>query len=535
MADHHEDPGDCQVTGQPDAAEVPFQESTSGAPLAELHEITKRFPGVTALDQVSLQIRPQEVVGLVGQNGSGKSTLLKILAGIHHPDGGEIRLRGEPTVLRNPGHARTAGIGMVFQEQSLLPNLTVAENIALGAENLGSQARGFYRWGSVRRLAQQQLDKIGSTISPRALVSALSQLERQTVELAKVLTTELYAPANALVMLDEPTSTLSRHEIDVLFGEIRRLREHSSVIFVSHRLDEILEISDRVYVLRDGKCVAERSRGSWHQDEFFRLMIGRESARDYFGVENQKPYSGGVVRLNVQSLEKAGAYRDVSFELHPGEVLGICGVEGSGREKVLRTIFGAEYPDSGRILLDGKQLPLGSSEEAVRCGIGYIPAERSVEAALMEMEVGENITIAHLDQVTRGPVLSKRNERRLAGAWVERLRVKTPSIRAMMSTLSGGNQQKVVFARWLLSPDIRLLLLDHPTRGLDIGAKAEVYEIIRESASSGTTIILVSDSLEETIALSHNILVMKDGLVRGSLPAPAHQKPSQLEIVEKML
>jgi ribose transport system ATP-binding protein len=500
-----------------------------------VREITKRFPGVTALDRVGIKVGHREVVGLVGQNGSGKSTLLKLLAGIYQPDGGQVLLSGRQVALRNPRQARRMGIGMVFQEQSLLPNLTVAENIALGAENVRSRTWGLYRWDSTHRLAREQLTRIGSPISPWAAVSALSQAERQTVELAKALTNELYAPESAVLLLDEPTSTLSQDEIDVLFNEIRRVRERSSVIFVSHRLDEILEVSDRVYVLRDGKCVAERSRGSWHQDEFYRLMIGQDSARDYFGIERQQSFADDAMRIDVRHLTKVGAYRDISFTLHAGEVLGICGVQGSGREKLMRTVFGAERADSGQILLDGKVLSPGSPEEAVRRGIGYIPAERSAEAALMEMEVEENLTISHLEMVSHGPVLSQRTERSIAQRWVERLGIKTPSIKTMMSSLSGGNQQKVVFARWLLSPEIRVLLLDLPTRGLDVGAKAEVYNIIRESASSGTAILLVSDSLEEAIALSHNILVMKDGVVTRRLPAPAHAKPSQLDIVEMML
>ena len=503
--------------------------------LIEAREITKRFPGVTALDRVNINVRPREVVGLVGQNGSGKSTLLKVLAGIHQPDGGEIRIGGKHVVFHSPSQARAIGIGMVFQEQSLLPNLTVGENIALGAEGVNTPSRGIYRWRIVHRLAREQLARIGSTISPGALVSSLSQLERQTVELAKALTAELYSPANALVLLDEPTSTLSQQEIDILFREIRRLRERSSVVFVSHRLEEVLEVADRVYVLRDGQCVAERSRGSWDLAEFFRLMVGSDSQQDYFRLDRQQRYSADAVMLRVQGLTKKGAYRDVTFDLHAGEVLGICGVEGSGRAMLMRTLFGAERADSGTMLLDGAPRTLRSPEDAVRRGIAYVPAERTEEATFMEMDVRENMTIAHLDEVTRGRLMSRQAERSVADRWVDRLKIKTPSLRSMMSTLSGGNQQKVVFARWLLSPDIRLLLLDHPTRGLDVGAKAEVYDIIRDGASSGAAIVLISDSLEETIALSHNIMVMKDGAVTARIAAPVEEKPSQLEIVEKML
>jgi ribose transport system ATP-binding protein len=510
-------------------------EASREEPVIEVQGITKRFPGVVALDGVSIVVRPREIVGLVGQNGSGKSTLLKILAGIYQPDGGEIRVAGKPITFHSPSQAREIGVGMVFQEQSLLPNLTVAENIALGAETIRKSSRGFYRWRSVHRLAQNQLRIIGSTISPWAPVSSLSQLERQTVELAKALTAELYAPDNALLLLDEPTSTLSQFEIDILFREIRRVRERSSVVFVSHRLDEILEVSDRVYVLRDGHCVAERTRGEWDQADFFRLMVGHDSHQDYFRLEQQRPFREETVVLSLNGLSKKASYQDITLDLHSGEVLGICGLEGSGRGELVRTIFGAESPDSGKLLIDGTPVRMRSPEDAVRRGIAYIPAERSQEAAFMELDVGENITMAHLDEVTRKRLMSRKAEQDIARRWVQLLQIKTPSLRTLMATLSGGNQQKVVFARWLLSPEIRLLLLDHPTRGLDVGARADVYNIVREAAATGTGIVLVSDSLEETIALSHNIIVMKDGTITARLAAPVAAKPAQLEILEKML
>lgn len=503
--------------------------------LIELRDVTKRFPGVTALSHVSLTVGHREVVGLAGQNGSGKSTLLNLLAGIHQPDEGEILADGTPVILRTPGDARGRGIGMVFQEQSLLPNLTIAENIALGIEDARFRTFGRYPWSRIRALAEEQLEKVGSDLSPRTQVASLSQVEKQIVEIAKALTAELFAESDALLLFDEATSTLSQGEIEMLFGVIERLREHSSVIFVSHRLDEVLKISDRAYVLRDGECVGERKRGSYDEDELFRLMVSRESAEDYFGLERQRPYAAEATRLSVQGLSKAGAYRDISFELHEGEVLGLCGVEGSGRDTLMRTIFGIERADDGRVELDGSRLGGGHPETAISRGIGYIPSERKAEAALMDLGVAENITISHLDQITRGPVMSGRSQRELAQRWVQRLGIRTPRLDTRMSALSGGNQQKVVFARLLLSPDTKLLLLDHPTRGLDAGAKSEVYEVIREVAADGISVLLISDALEETIALSHNILVMKDGLITGAFPAPANAKPSQVEIVEKML
>jgi ribose transport system ATP-binding protein len=507
----------------------------ANAALIELRDVTKRFPGVTALDHVSLSIGRREVVGLVGQNGSGKSTLLNLLSGIHQPDEGEILADGTPVTLRSPRHARGRGIGMVFQEQSLIPNLTVAENIALGIEDAAQRTRGRYPWRRVRALAEEQLEKVGSTVSPRAPVDSLTQVERQIVEIAKALTAELFAQSDTLLLFDEATSTLTQGEIDMLFGVIGRLREHSSVVFVSHRLDEVLEISDRAYVLRDGACVGERTRGSYDEQELFRLMVSGESAEDYFGLARQRPHVADSVRLRVHELAKAGAYHDISFDLHEGEVLGICGVEGSGRDMVMRTIFGIESAHGGHVDFDGRRLKGGHPELALQSGIGYIPAERKAEAALMDMGVTENITISHLDRIMHGPAMSMRKERKIAQQWVERLKIRTPGLGTRMSTLSGGNQQKVVFARLLLDPKMKLLLLDHPTRGLDAGAKSEVYEIIREAAGAGMSILLISDALEETIALSHNLLVMKDGAITATFAAPPDGKPSQLQIVEQML
>lgn len=505
------------------------------SPLIELQEVTKRFPGVTALNRVSMSVGREEVVGLVGQNGSGKSTLLNLLAGIHQPDEGKILADGVPVVLGTPRQARARGIGMVFQEQSLLANLTVAENIALGIEDVGTRAHGRYPWGRVRALAEEQLEKVGSNISPRAQVASLSHVEKQIVEIAKALTAELFAKSDALLLFDEATATLTQAEIEMLFGVIERLRAHSSVIFVSHRLDEVLAISDRAYVLRDGECVGERRRGSYDEDELFQLMVSRQSAADYFGLERQQPYAADAIRLSARGLSKADSYCDVSFDLHEGEVIGICGVEGSGRDTLMRTIFGLESAQRGHIELDGRRLRGGRPELALSRGIGYIPAERKTEAALMDMGVAENITISHLEQIKRGPVVSMHRQREVARRWVERLGIRTPKLNTRMSALSGGNQQKVVFARLLLAPEMKLLLLDHPTRGLDAGAKTEVYDTIREAAARGISILLISDSLEETIALSHNVLVMKDGEITAVFSAPTDAKPSQLEIVAKML
>jgi ribose transport system ATP-binding protein len=501
--------------------------------LLKASNLVKRFPGVIALKEVSIEIGECEVVGLVGANGSGKSTLLKVLSGLYQVDEGQLEIHGKAVAFRSAAEARAAGIGMVFQEQSLLPNLTVAENIMLGVER-HAFAGGVARWGELEAAARKQLAKIGATISPSALTETLSLGERQMVELAKALATEDNVRSMPLILLDEATSMLSAAEVRVLFEQIGRLRRQASVIFVSHRLDEILEVCDRVYVLRDGACVAERKRGNWVHEEFLSLMVGGLSGGDYFQISEQKDTSEAV-RLTARGLTKRDCYREIDFDLRAGEVLGICGIEGSGRESLLRTLFSAEFPDKGSLTLDGRDLRPSTPAEAVARGIGFIPAERSKEASFADLTVAENVTIASLAEICAAGVVSRDKERDRAENWISRLKIRTPSPATLFRSLSGGNQQKVIFARWMSVPGIRVLLLDHPTRGLDVAAKTEIYGIIRRLAAAGTSIVLLSDSIEETIAMSHSILVMRDGEVTARLDAPATGKPAPVDIVGHMV
>jgi ribose transport system ATP-binding protein len=500
----------------------------------EVRGLTKRYPGVVALDEVAMTVRNHEVVGLVGQNGSGKSTLLKVLAGLVKPTTGTVFLRGREVQLRNAAEARSAGIGMVFQEQSLIPNLTVAENIFLGVEGR-SMPRGWLRWGDLNRRAQQQLDKIGLQVRPTDTAEDLSMGQRQMVELAKALVTEEITNEEPVLLFDEATSVLSRDEVAVLLEQINRLRSHAAIVFVSHRLDEVLAVADRAYVLKDGRRVAERTKGSWDVEEFFQLMVGREAGHDYYQLASQSSFGGAAIRFEWSDLTRVGTYRGVSGAVHAGEVLGICGVESSGRASLMRTLFGAEAPDQGTMRLGGREVRFSSPKAAVEAGVGYIPADRTLEAVFPDLSVEGNITIGRLSQWAVGPVRRAGREAAEARTWVKRLAIKTPTPETPLSSLSGGNQQKVVFARLMLPPSPSVLLLDHPTRGLDVGAKEEVYRIIRDFAASGTAIVLISDSLEETIALSHNLVVMRDGEVTASFPAPANAKPEPLTVLEHML
>ena len=604
--------------------------------------VSKRFSGILALDQVSIEVREHEVVGLVGANGAGKSTLLKVLAGLCRPDCGRIVLRGQAITLKDVCAAADAGIGMVFQEQSLLPNLSVAENILLGHEGAVLRA-GFYNWSALHALAAAQLDKLGCAISPSAQTDTLSFAERQVIELAKVLTLEERAQHPPVILLDEPTSMLDAGQLEIVLARIERLRGRACVVFVSHRLDEVLRLCDRIYVMRDGRCVAERAREGCKAADLQQLMLGpgieddrqgmpgstsqsatMDSARLSFhliaphshplprgigvynspsppppagawvsahlrkrsGLGKPTPLQGStkpllhhaarnpcfahnplppagegaffrlakmdgyllspeeemrlhtdscrINRLSVHALSRAGSYQAVSFELRAGEVLGIAGVEGSGRESLCRTLFGAEAPDSGEIVLDGQPVRLAEPADAVRLGIGYVPAERHVEGIVAGLSVRENMTLAHLDQLRRGPFIDLAREKALVGSWIARLGIKPCTAQTPVHHLSGGNQQKLVLAKWLIARTPKILILDHPLRGLDIGAKAEIIPLIRQLATSGIGIVLIADTFDELIALSDAILVMKDGVVSGHFPAAA-AKPSELQILERMV
>jgi len=501
-------------------------------PVLRVENLSKGFPGLQALDGVSIEINSHEVVGLIGENGAGKSTLLKVLAGLYPADQGRILLRGRETSFRSVAAAADAGIGLVFQEQSLLPNVSVAENILLGYE--GEAVRfGLYDWRSLYRLAAVQLDKLGSKIPPDAATQSLSFADRQIVEFAKVLTIEERTRHEPVILLDEPTSVLESEEVDRIIALIKRLRERASVVFVSHRLDEVLRVSDRVYVMTNGRCVAERDPRHCDVAELQQLMLGRELSIAYDNRSARPSAAPDNVRLRVRDLSQAGRYEGISFDLRGGEVLGLAGVQGSGRDALCRTLFGAESADSGQFLIDGAFVRFENPADAVEAGVGYVPAERRVEGIIGGLSVKENMTLAHLREVMRGPFIDPRREGNLAARWIDRLRIKTPSPKTPTGNLSGGNQQKVVLTKWLIAKDLKILVLDHPMRGLDVGAKAEIFTLIHDLARSGIGILLIADTLEELIALSDTIVVMRDGRISGRFQSS--EPPTQLQILERMV
>jgi len=497
-----------------------------------LTHVDKRFPGVHALKDVSIDVRRGEVVGLVGENGAGKSTLMKILSGVYQPDSGQIEIGGRSTRFENAADANRQGIGMVFQEQSLLTNLTVGENIYLGNEAQFTRF-GIINWKALYAAAARQLAKVQVDVDPRMRADDLDFASRQMVELAKALTLEEHASDHLVILLDEPTSVLERAEIDVLFARVRNLKSRASFVFVSHRLDEVLELSDRVYVMKDGAVVADLAVADADITKLHHLMVGRNLQAEYYREPLQKPYQEEVV-LEADGLSFGNAYRNISFKLHAGEILGIAGVIGSGREELARTLAGFVPHEGGSLRVANQEIRLNTPAEAVDVGIGYIPRERRVEGLVLFLPVAANITLADLATLTRHGLINASEERRISRSWVDRLKIRTPSINTLCLNLSGGNQQKVVLAKWL-NAKARVLILDHPTRGLDVGAKEEVYELVRAVTTDGVAVILTSDTLEETIGLSHSLLVMRDGAITYRGAANPGHKPSQIDLIGHMV
>ncbi|MBP0581203.1 sugar ABC transporter ATP-binding protein [Labrys sp. LIt4] len=498
----------------------------------ELRNVEKRFPGVHALKGINFQIDRGEIVGLVGENGAGKSTLMKVIYGAVQHDGGEVLVDGKAVRFQNPREAMDRGVGMVFQEQSLIPNLTVMENIFLGFEKQFARF-GKIDWKRMAKAAGEQLRKVKLQIDPRTVTSKLSFAQRQLVELAKVLTLEERVHGHLVILLDEPTSVLSKEEIGLLFSLVRDLRKRASFIFVSHRLDEVIELSDRIYVLKDGAVVDVVKGAEAKAESIQQRMVGRDINQEYYREEKQRPYDVQRLLLQADRISLPGHYKDISVKLHAGEVLALVGVEGCGSEAILRTIFGLERMQSGTLSLHGSPVHDFGPSQGVARGIGYVPRERKIEGIVGGMNVFENMTLSQLGNYARAGVLDIGSERKLARDWIKRLSIKASSENADCGNLSGGNQQKVVLAKWR-SGGSTIILLDHPTRGLDIGAKEDVYEMIREMSADGVGIVLIADTLEEAIGLSHTIAVVKDGEIQKWFNCQPGAKPSLYDLLHHM-
>jgi len=498
----------------------------------EVSKVSKSFPGVKALDAVDIMVRRNEVVGLIGENGAGKSTLLKVLTGIYQQDEGTVFLNGSKENFRNPRDAFDRGLAMVFQEQSVIPTLSVAENIFLGREN------EFIKFGLLNKRAMNaaarlELAKVHLVVDPSVKCSSLGFAERQMVEIAKALSLDGRIDGEIVILLDEPTSVLERREVELLFQIIRELKQRAAIIFISHRLDEVLDISDRIYVLRDGAMVHTTDAKDATIEELHEYMVGRQLDHQYYR-ENRQRDDEKLPILSVKNLSLEGEYSDLSFELGAGEILGLAGVVGSGREALARCLAGLAKPDAGSITINGQNQTINSPRRAVKSGFGFVPSERKTEGIVPGLGVAENMTLASGDRFTRYGLLHFAAENREANRWIEQLNIRTPSTSTAMQSLSGGNQQKVVLAKWQLVGS-QILILDHPTRGIDVGAKEDVYELIRDMADQGIAILLLGDTLEEVIGLSNRILVLRDGQISASFDAPAGGKPQQVDLIASMV
>jgi ribose transport system ATP-binding protein len=496
--------------------------------------IGKQYPGMTALEGIDMEIRRGEIVGLVGENGAGKSTLLRLISCVEQPTTGSMEMHGRPFRCRNLLEANLMGVGMVFQEQSLMKKLTVAQNIFLGREK-DFRRFLFVNWRKMNLAAARVLETLGlNDIPPGRKVVELDFATRQMVEIARVLNMAGNRQDGCLILLDEPTSVLNENEIRKLFGKMKGIRDlGNSVIFVSHRLSEVIEISDRIYVFKDGRQTALVEKKDAKEELLYEKMVGRSTSGEYFKVDRQtEPGSDAV--LEVRNLALKGYFRDVSFRVRGGEVLGICGVVGSGKEEVCSVLCGDERPDSGQVLVGGVERRFSDPGDALRAGVLSVPKERREEGVIATLSVAENISLSSMKAISRRSVLSDRKRSSRAREWIQKLNIKTSGPGEQIETLSGGNAQKVVFARVISGAD-KVLVLNHPSRGVDVGAKEEIYLLVREITERGIGVVLIGDTLDETISLSSRLIVMKDGLVVAELESPRNHKPSQLDIVRHMM
>lgn len=499
----------------------------------EMVDISISFPGVKALENVNFNIYEHEIVGLVGENGAGKSTLMKILIGLYKMDNGKIILREEETRITDPRMAAQTGVGMVFQEGCLLPNLTVAENLFLCQEYIFKR-NGLLSIRGMLDQAEKQLARVGVDVNPKAYIRDLSQASRQMVEIVRLLwLSSVSGVVNPILILDEPTTVLIADEIKKLFTILKNMKKSVSIIFISHRLDEILELSDRIVILKDGKNMAELDGKKAQIREVQRLMVGHELAEEYY-KESQQNEPDEEEIISIEGLEKRDSFRPASYSVRKGEIMSIAGVLGSGKEELCRCISGVMKAEKGNILINGKIVRIDSPADAIKEGIGYIPSDRRDEGLALQMDVMSNITLIILREMIKSGLISHRKERKEASFWIEQCRIKTPSLKTLCNSLSGGNQQKIVLAKWLAAK-VKVLILDHPTRGVDVGAKEEIYKRIRLLASEGMAIILMSDTLEEDIGLCNRMLIMKDGEITGEVECPAKNKPAPVDIISYMV
>ena len=474
------------------------------APYLEMKGITKRFPGVLALDDVDFSVELGKVIALVGENGAGKSTLMKILAGVYEKDQGEIFIEGNLVDIQDPLSARNLGVRVIYQELMDIGNMDIAENIFIGRE----KRKGiFVDKNAMHEEAKGLLKRVALNVDTRTQVAKLSIAQRQMLEVAKALSLDA-----KVIIMDEPTSSLTETETKVLFGIIQRLKEDNvAVIFISHRMEEIVHISDEVAVLRDGKMVGKLAKEEIEEQRIINMMVGREIS-DIFAKEDAEITD---IALEVKDLN-TDFLKDINFHVRKGEVLGFAGLVGAGRSEVMRAVFGIDKKESGQIYIHGEKVEIKSTVDALKHGMGLVPENRKEEGLVLGMAVKENISLASLKKLSQFNFINKKQEAKLADDYIKSFQIRTPSQEQLVQNLSGGNQQKVVISKWMaMEPDI--LILDEPTRGIDVGAKKEIHLLMSRLAKQGVAVIMISSELPEIIGMSDRIVVMHEGRIKGEI------------------
>lgn len=475
------------------------------AALLEMRGVSKTFPGVKALQAVDLTLARGEVLALLGENGAGKSTLMKVLGGAHRPDAGEILIDGVRTEIHSPHASQAAGIAIIYQEFNLVPGLTAADNIFLGQEKT---RLGFVRRGEERRRAREIFERLEIDIDPDALCRDLTVAQQQIVEIAKALALD-----TRILVMDEPSAALTTREVDRLYAIIRDLKGRGiGIVYISHRLEEIFEVCDRISVLRDGCNVGEKPVGEVTRQGLIEMMVGRELTNEFPSRESTL----GRPKLEVEGLCRGRAVRDVSFNVREGEILGLTGLVGAGRTETVRLIFGADAREAGSVRLDGRELDIRSPADAIAARIGLLTEDRKLQGLVLPHSVRDNFALPNLDWLSSCGFVKRGEERAAFAGYVDSLQIKVPNQEQAAKNLSGGNQQKVVLAKWL-ARNCEVLIFDEPTRGIDVGAKYEIYCLMNELAAKGKSIIMISSELPEVLGMSDRILVMHEGRITGEI------------------
>ncbi len=470
--------------------------------ILELKGITKIFPGVKALDNVHFSLKRGEIHALMGENGAGKSTFIKVITGVHRPEEGEIFLEGKRVVFKTPKDAQNASIAAIYQHGTSYQHLSVTENIFMGHEKLTKLKT--IAWGEMHKDAKALLERLGSSIDPKSIMGNLTVAEQQVVEIAKAISTDA-----KIIIMDEPTAALSKRECEELYRITEQLRDEGcSIIFISHRFEDMYRLASRVTVFRDSQYIGTWGVNELTNDQLINKMVGREIADIY---PKQKLTMGKEI-FKVDKLSKLGYYKDVSFSVHAGEILAMTGLVGAGRSEVCQGIMGVERADSGSIYLDGEKLNIKCVKDAMDAGLAYLPEDRQKQGLVLDWSLCDNVTLATLEKFTKSTVISRKAERKRSKELLEEVKTKALSVYDKASSLSGGNQQKVIVAK-VLNSDLKVVILDEPTKGVDVGAKAQIYEIISSLAAKGYGVIMVSSEMPEVLGMADTILVMKEGRV----------------------